>query len=455
MCFRSDFFLVLLYHFISGKTSETMSVPALPNDVNYAELAPRIPEGTDCVMVTQNPINIGTSINGLSAGSQIIFDLNQEHFLDPNSLYVTYQYAFTNLVSAEMLGATPCTSIFQNCQVQIGGTIVESQLDYGILCSHRYTMSTNPAERYGWSPSSGTVGVGIVPTLETVSDGRLLTVNETGSFSFPLMCCLSTCNKYIPLGSLPQIRIILTLAPIAQWTTTVVATPTVLSLSNVTLDYRQIRFPPGVAASVNNMVDESGSFWLKMTGWAVQATTLAGAVSGNLAIATNLRYSSVRSLFAFFGQNGATTTCRDYDSVDLTNSNGSYQWSIAGVPYPQKPLLTAYSKARGMMLIRDAMGSVHDRDVSPCINIDEWSYSGGTAAATTFAKPSKFIFATNLEKIGSEALLSGVSTQLSPIMLNILTNASIGANSSTVRVAVCYDMLIQVFPRERQFKLNV
>jgi hypothetical protein len=63
----------------------------------------------------------------------------------------------------------------------------------------------------------------------------------------------------------------------------------------------------------------------------------------------------------------------------------------------------------------------------------------------------KFYVATSLEKqIGSNSILSGVSSSDSPISYRINTGTSIGANQSTVTLIVNYDALIIVDPNSKQ-----
>ena len=56
--------------------------------------------------------------------------------------------------------------------------------------------------------------------------------------------------------------------------------------------------------------------------------------------------SSIKSLFTILGGNGVEQVNGSYfDSVDITNSLGSYQFYVAGVPYPARPLSALRNKA--------------------------------------------------------------------------------------------------------------
>lgn len=443
-----------------------MSV-VLPKEIDFNQIANRLPDGSSTINVSINPIN-GSSFSGVSGGSQIIFDLPNDGYLDGSSMYLTYYYDFTNAATCDMLGACVAASPIARVDVVVSGQVIESILDANILTSHLYTMTTNVASRYGWTAAIGTGAYGLVTDFENVSDGRTIAINEKGSFSFPLLTCLASCDKFIPLFCMGQVRIILTLAPVASYFT-LAAAPTAATFSQWQLDYKSPRFGPSVDASVMDMVDSQGRFLLKMSSWATQATTIAANSSGTLALPFNLRYSSVKSIFAFFGTASTSgTRCRDFDSTDISGgivpgdlaaTGGTYQWSIGGFSYPQRAISTVYNKTRALQELRQAIGVIHDSDNSMCINTLEFYMGGvagqkGTDCQSIFTRPGKFIFASNTQRVTSESLLSGISTQLAPIILNI-TTTGIGSVACVCRCAVNFDLLLEVFPATKQLKVNV
>ncbi len=67
---------------------------------------------------------------------------------------------------------------------------------------------------------------------------------------------------------------------------------------------------------------------------------------------------------------------------------------------------------------------------------------------------AKFFVGTSLEKINSNNLLTGISTQNSPISYRLSLGGSIGANSSTITLVVNYDALFEVDTVNRQCALK-
>jgi hypothetical protein len=96
------------------------------------------------------------------------------------------------------------------------------------------------------------------------------------------------------------------------------------------------------------------------------------------------------------------------------------------------------------------MGSIYDKSNNCSINNIEFAFNS-TAAACTYSQMGKFYVGTSLEKmVGSNSILSGVSSSDSPISYRINTSTSIGANQSTVTLIVNYDALIIVDPNSKQ-----
>ena len=99
-----------------------------------------------------------------------------------------------------------------------------------------------------------------------------------------------------------------------------------------------------------------------------------------------------------------------------------------------------------------AMGSIYDKNNNCSINTIEFGYNSTSAISLpTYSAPAKFYVGTSLEKqIGSNSILSGVSSSDSPISYRINTSTSIGTNQSTVTLIVNYDALIIVDPNSKQ-----
>ncbi len=103
------------------------------------------------------------------------------------------------------------------------------------------------------------------------------------------------------------------------------------------------------------------------------------------------------------------------------------------------------------MELKKAVGALHSDNYNTSINSVEFQYQddGVSAAATSVYAPGKFWFGVNTEKLSSNgALLTGVSTQSSPISLRVSTSTAT-AQSYNVYLIAMYDCLIQVNPHER------
>jgi hypothetical protein len=105
------------------------------------------------------------------------------------------------------------------------------------------------------------------------------------------------------------------------------------------------------------------------------------------------------------------------------------------------------------MELRSAVGSIFDRANSFAINAIEFAYIG-TASATSFSAPAKFYVGTSCQKLNSDSLLTGISTQNSPISYRVNTGSTIGANASTINLVVNYDTLLEIDTVNRQLAVK-
>jgi hypothetical protein len=102
------------------------------------------------------------------------------------------------------------------------------------------------------------------------------------------------------------------------------------------------------------------------------------------------------------------------------------------------------------MELRRAMGSIFGKNVAVSINSKEF---GGytTATPTTTVIPSKFWLGVNLSKltIDQKAFFTGISTQLSPIQLNVnIGTATTGAINPML--ILYYDSIIEIDSQTKQ-----
>jgi hypothetical protein len=343
-----------------------------------------------------------------------------------------------------MIGV-PAYTPFNRVEVSVASQTIDVIQNYNIVMNTLINGSHDIAQKYGLQAGYGYNTSTTIPTLETL-DGRLMTLDEGGTFAAPLMTILSGSEKLIPLGMMGAVRITLTVDSIANMFTSVTP-PTAFTLSNLSLRYKVIEYGAEVDQAIR-MANPNG-LTIKTQSFASSSQNLNAGQSGYTELIYNFRFSSIKSLIAVNGNNNAASN-KQFDSVDLTSGSGDYSFSCGGIIYPSKPLNTFTNKTEILQEFRSAMGSIYDKNNNCSINSIEFNFNG-TAAGSSYSAPAKFYVGTSLEKqIGSNSILSGVSSSDSPISYRINTTTSIGANQSTVTLIVNYDALIIVDPNSKQ-----
>jgi hypothetical protein len=412
----------------------------LPSSIDYKESLPALPDACQQIPVASSPVN-GASFQ---SGQQIYFDLLNRGFLVPDSMYLSYSYSVTNGATANYWKGVPVYSAFNRLDVQMGSQTVDTIQNYGVTMHLLVNTQYDVAQKYGmqacfgFDPSSN---INAIPNLEEL-DGKYIapSTTVTGSVSAPLVSLLSNSEKLIPLFAMPQIRLILTLDSLSnQFTGSSVSG---FTMSNVELRYKVI----DMGGAVENVVLNMGpKLYIKSQSFSCASQTLP-ATTGYNELVFNQRFASVKSLYAING-GGANGVNGMYDSIDLTSNNGDYSFMIGGVLYPQKPISTSTCKTQALMELKSAVGSIYDKSNNMSINKAEFSFvAGNTTSATA---PAKFFIGTSTEKLNSNNLLTGISTQNSPISYRINTGTSTGS-ATTVSLVVNYDALIEVDTMTRQ-----
>jgi hypothetical protein len=448
-----------------------MSV-VLPKELAYAPSLPSLPECSSKEVVL-------SAVNGNSfvAGNLVQWDFPQQGFLDPASLYIRYRVSVPQVATnAYYLKKIPVYTLIQKLEVLFGSQVVETINDYNVWTNLWSDLQMDVAQRYGSATSLGMTGditTYANTTLAQASDGAILSpanvTTQNISLSAPLPCILSGAEKLVPLGMMPQVRLQLTLESIANAFSTAGANnavPASVTFSNMELCYTSVDFGGEVQEMVKSMGDK---IYIKSQSVSAMGNNVSVASVGTLDLIYNQRLASVKSLFATFcpiTASGAVATNGKLDSVDITSSNGSLVFNIAGVNYPQREVSTLYNRSSVMTELRKACGALHADAFFPCIGKNEFNAldsappasevmsftnNGGAIGATptTITNPGKFYFGVNTEKLTTNGvLLSGISTQSAPISLRLQlgTATTYGYN---VSVFALYDALIEVSPLMR------
>jgi hypothetical protein len=411
----------------------------LPSNIDYTQSLPSLPDGVSSVSVVSTPVNLQTA----SPQSVIQFQLLNNGFLVPNSVYVAYTYTVVTSASGGVMKATPAIAPFSRLDELVGSNSINTIQPYNMVASDLINFTYDVAQKYG-NLSLGYKDSTSVPSIEEL-DSRTLTDDETGTFAFPLVgSVFANCEKLIPLFAMPQLELRLTVDSIANIFTTAVV-PSSFVLSNIELRYTIIN----MGSAVEQLVRGMGSrIFIKSQSISASSQTLASGSAGSLSLVYNQRYNSIKALFAHLG--GTTSVNTFFDSL-ATNATSDYQFNIAGVNYPQRPLSATNNRYGIFQSLKQAIGSIYDAGNSQSINQVEWSYnSSGTTTATA---PAKFIPAVSTRLIDSDFLLTGISSQNSPI--NLIINTSATSQALTVYLLIAYDAILEIDMVNRQASLKV
>ena len=421
----------------------------LPKEINYA--TPQSLPQCSSQEIVLSPVNGGSFGSANSTGSNLIqWDFPQSNYLDPASLYIRYRVkthgAATNVHACKKL---PVYTLLQRLEVLFGSQIVENINDYNVYANMWMDMQLDPAQRYG---SANQYGLNASGSLADTDGGSSTiaanTTSFTNNYAAPLPCLLSASERLIPLGMMPNVRLQITTESVANAFLAATA-PTGIEFSNIELVYTSINF----GADVENVIKGVDSFFIKSQSVASMANNLSTGITGTADLVYNMRLASVKSLFCTFAPTGNNNALNGkFDSYDLSNGNGSFVFNIAGINYPQRDISTALHKNSLLLEIQKACGGLHSESYNSSISPVEWGMvDGGTS---TLQQPGKFYFAQNLEKlVNNQVLLSGISTQASPIVLRIVTNHTTTSPYNVTMFAL-YDALIQVNPLTRDASLK-
>jgi hypothetical protein len=417
---------------------------ALPNQLDYSQSITELPECQNFEVCLTPTTGAGT----YAPGGVVRFDFQNRGFIDPSSITLRYKYNITSAVNSQMI-ATPAYTPFLRLETLIGSSVVESINQYNQVAGFLY-MNTNfdVSMKYGQQSALGYYNATSAPSLEQL-DGRVCILNESGTFSAPIIGLLSSSGKLIPAFAMPQISIQLTLDSISNMFTTNV-TPTAFTIQNVELCYNMLDFGRSVESSILAMP----KLFLKCNSWSNSSASVATATSGSISLVYNQKYASVKAAYVLPTGTSANSLNKWGDSYDMTSSNGDYSIVIAGVSYPQRTLSTLNNKTYILQELRRASGNMDDKNNNLAINTLEFIAQGNDA--TTNAVPAKFIIGIPLEKIhipNEKAILTGVSTNNSNITVNINT-ATATAQAHTVNLVLNYDAIIEVDTQTRDARVR-
>ena len=424
---------------------------ALPNELNYSSVLPSLPSGVQSLEQYLLPVN-GSTFNTSVGGTVVQWDLPARGFLVPNSMYIRYFYTLTNsgaLVST-ILG-TPVYAPIQKLETIFGSQTVESINNYNQTMNMITNLSMNVGQKYGVQNAYGWFNNTGTPTLDSL-DGRACVVNETGSFSAPLFGLLANSERYLPLGMMPNVRLQITLDKLTNFfqqnnlTAAVQESPSQFAITNFELCFTMLDFGSAVESMVKNMGE---TIVIKSQSFTNTSNTISIASTGYQELVFSQRLASIKSFFILNPITGTTTYNGLFDSYDITKG-GSWQIGVGGKYYPQKVLDTTANKSAIYMELRKAVGAINSNNNNFSINTIEFNRVVGVA--TSVVEPAKFFVGVNMELLpdSKNSLLTGTSTQNTPITVRLNIASATAATSASVTLLSLYDALIEINPADRQ-----
>lgn len=415
----------------------------LPSSVDYTTAIPSLPDNSIKYSVALVPVN-GSSF---TPASQAIFQFPNRGYLIPDSVYIRYKSVITTSAATPlyMLG-TPCYTPFQRLETQIGSVTVDSINNYNQVAHILTNCTYDVAQKLGMQSAFGYTSVASTPTLEEL-DGRYIASagGDTSTFSCPIPCLLTNVvDKLVPLFAMPTLSMIFTLDSLTNMFSSNIATG--ITLSNFELCFDFIELGSEVDAMVRGM---GPKIYLKSQSFSNSSTTLPVSSSGSQSLVYNQRYASVKAAIVSFSSGAGYGSNQSFEALDVTQNLGDYSITIGSVQYPQKPLSAVNNKAGVLQELRRCLGSIYDKTNAMSINTAEFNIIDAASFNTNYNGPGKFYLGFNLQKLHTNALLTGISTNNSNISVNVniptATNKSHPAN-----LLLVYDSLIEIDVMNKQ-----
>ena len=421
---------------------------SVPREVDYSARPTSLPPNTintDIVIAPSNGSSFGND------GDIIQFQLPARGFLVPSTMYLRYKCAVATTTEQATMRGTPFYTPFVRSQVSVGASVVESIEGYNQLANLLVNTKMDVAEKTGLAYSLGLLDYTTAPTSSNIN-GRLLAnaTNETWDMAGALGNILSNSDHLVPLGAMPSVQIQLTMDAIANmFSATATATNlTSITLSNLELCFQSVEFGAEIDPMILSMTDEEGNILIKSQSY-TSSSQVCPIQTGQTELTYNQRLSSIKSIVANLNGAGANNKNDWADSVDITTNRGDYQFLIANRPYPVRPMSVLQNKGGVYQELANCWSMAHSL-YSSKLAITPAEFSKVDNQATTYDSPAKFYVAQNTEKLSSSAMLTGVSSQLSPISLRINFGGVAPNDAHTIALICNFDAIMVINPLARQ-----
>jgi hypothetical protein len=369
-------------------------------------------------------------------------------------MYLRYKCAVVSTNEKGLMRGTPFYTPFVRSQVSVGASVVESIEGYNQLANILVNTKMDIAEKTGLAFPLGLLDYATTPTSANIN-GRELAGNtgETWDMAGALGNILSNADHLVPLGAMPSVQVQLTMDAVANMfsATNTATNISSITLSNLELCFQSVEFGAEIDPMILSMTDEEGNILIKSQSYS-SSSQLVPVQSGQTELVYNQRLSSIKSVIA--NLNGAGLNVNDWaDSVDITQGYGDYQYLIASKPYPVRPMSVLQNKGGVYQELADCWSMAHSLYSSKLAIIPS-EFAKQDNDATTYDAPAKFYVAQNVEKLSSSAMLTGVSSQLSPISLRINFGGNTPTDAHSVALICCYDAIMVINPLARQVQVR-
>lgn len=438
---------------------------SLPKELDYVSSnTTTLPVNTSSKSNVIHPSNV-SSLSTTTGGS-VIFDLPQQDFLVPPSMYLRFKVNTTgesgNNGKMYQRGI-PGYSVWEKSIVSVQSQQVENIANYGRTATSLINLKMNFAQKTGLAVAFGLHNEldSEIMTLGTDLHGRLSDDATSDEYyvAIPLLNVLSLCERLVPLGMMPQTRIELELANLNKFMDNDGAPNTNLvekvELSNMELCYDSVNFGNDFDPTMLSLSDENGDILIKSQSHQVSTQTL-DAISGLQTLSFPQRLSSVKSVIAWFEGKNAASVNKEYDSVDVTRGAGSYQFQIGNKYFPDVALDTKRNRAGVFMELNNAVNGASHDILGGSMSINPKEFAVEDDDPTDRDSYGMFFVGVNTERMSgvNQTLLTGQSTALTPISLNVRCDGA-PTQTTTCNLLTIFDAILQVNLNSRSASLKI
>jgi len=429
--------------------SYTPEIFAYRNPKHHEALV--LPLGSSKVTVSDTRV-YNTVFAGSSSTAIDLVIPKQSGFLDPSTLAIRALITLTDATLAQVVAGCPSFSYISQVQSAVGSSVLKIVPYHGVVSTALLNLCMSKSQKSGKAIA---LGFAATSSDDNLTDARIKAVaggTETFSVVTPLLTSvIANASGMIPL-SCGDIRFTIYLADTTQFNAFSTATGSSYSVKNLDLVYDVFKWGDSrdnyIPMSQDNYLPPVVS--LKTLSYNVATSTYSSGTSGTSTLSFSINLKSVRGLLALFvPRNLATATTGStnnvYDSWDVTNGTGTYQFALNNVFYPQVPINALnlascnWELQKLATIFKNNFTSLFDKSSDMSISVKEASYSVSAlgTTGTTSTDPSKFMVGCLLDKLYNQGdFYTGVPTINNNIQLKITSTYATTQDFTCILLAV-------------------